>query len=467
MRTARVPASFAAPWLLTLLMMATTACVATSAPRVRACLAPGMSSAPSSGMLRILPSQVPGVAIDSAYWQTGAGTQDIGTWEVLAYSARLRTSRRVRLAELAILYDEQEARPLPDVSVERDMEPGDTRTSVRSLRFRSTLRVGQWSGARSCPRTVRLVPRDRLAFKMMPGLASDSVRESARRALRPGGSPLVVVKEALIGDWDPQRTAIVGAAVNTADTALTDMIIALVVVRGSHPRAASPAQPGDLIEDTLEYRVGRVEPHAWVGFAGGSIAANEIVERVSYPAGRIAGRPIPTLGTVARVSELTWHRRIAEYRDPNAPFTVDTAWYVAGPADGRQVGVPRGELTVVTRWRNMMGTPLYLATCAGMPSSPSSTVVVGIGTTSGHASVLPSEHCAPGGLSMRVEPGVTRIDTLRVSIAGDAAAGQMAVGAMGRFAVKFDVRICPDDPECRIGAPMLSGSAPFRVHTTR
>jgi hypothetical protein len=160
---------------------------------------------------------------------------------------------------------------------------------------------------------------------------------------------------------------------------------------------------------------------------------------------------------------------VAEYRNPDAPFTVDTAWHVPQHADGQRAGVLRDEITVVTRWRNMTPAPLYLATCAGMPSSPSPRIVTGIGLPGGSASVLPSDYCAPGGRSVRVEPGVTRVDTLRVrvSIAGDAAAGPAAVDAMGLFAVEFDVRTCPDDPACRMGAPVLIRSAPFRVHTKR
>src|SRR5690242_10061951 len=89
-----------------------TGCVATSTPRIRACAAGGGSPA-SEGTLRILPSTVPGVEIDSAYWRTGAGTEDIGAWEQLGYRSRLRAHRTVRRNELAIIY-----------------EPGDSATSL-------------------------------------------------------------------------------------------------------------------------------------------------------------------------------------------------------------------------------------------------------------------------------------------------------------------------------------------------
>jgi len=305
-------------WTSAFLVVLMAACVATSAPRVRACTGDG--SAASTGVLRILPSKVPGVEIDSAYWGTNAGAQDLGAWEHLVYYSRLRTLRAVRRSELAIVYEPGSSAMILDADVssvrnQRDGFGGDERvnaelharetmTTARVVDIGTTFRVGKWSAIRYCPSAVQLIARSEVPFLLMPRLASDSVRLDAAQNAASRRSPLVVVKDTVVrAGWDG-RSRIALAAVNVGDTTLTDMIIALVVV--------GPALIGDTsmhgavpaVEDTIEYHIGPVAARGRVGFVGGELRYREnIVERISYSASAVTGRAIAPVGRVRRVSQ--------------------------------------------------------------------------------------------------------------------------------------------------------------------
>lgn len=310
-------------WTSVVPVFLVTACVATSAPRIRACADSG--SPASEGMLRILPSTVPGVEIDSAYWSTSAGTQDIGTWEHLVYYSRLRASRAARRRELAILYEPHTRSAILDAEVASswqgpglissedtlltNLQAGDTTTTAHVIDLSGGFRVGKWSAVRYCPSEVQLVARNEVPFLLMPRLLSDSVRSAAERSDAARRSPLVVVKDTVVPAGWGGRPERVWAAVNIADTTLTDMIVALVVV-GPGSNSAEAVRSGRVVEDTIEYHVGPVSARGRVGFVGGGLGYREVVvERISYPASAVTGRGIPRVGKVGRVSETRTVRR--------------------------------------------------------------------------------------------------------------------------------------------------------------
>jgi hypothetical protein len=303
-------------WTLLALVALPAACVATSAPRIRACS--GGSSAASEGTLRILPSTVAGVEIDSAYWQTSAGTQDIGTWEHLVYYSRLRASRTVRRNELAILYEPNTSSAILDAEVSStwlgpamidsedtlltNLHAGETTTTAHLVQLNSGFRVGKWSAVRYCPSAVQLIARGEVPFLLMPRLASDSARLAAARTPT-RLSPLVVVKDSVLEPCWRGKPAVMWAAINVADTTLADMVVALVVVGPASGSDTALHGAGLAAEDTLEYRVGAVAARGRAGFVGGGLRCGErIVERLAYPATRVAGRAIPPVGEWKRVS---------------------------------------------------------------------------------------------------------------------------------------------------------------------
>jgi hypothetical protein len=302
-------------WTSVLLVFLVHACVATSAPRIRACGA-------SSGALRILPSTVPGAEIDSAYWNTHAGTQDIGVWEQLVYHSRLRVSRGVRRSEFAILYEPGESWATVDADVfsvpipremsgleevrHADLHVVDTTTTTRVVQSSGGFRVGKSSSIRYCPRTVQLVARGDVPFLLMPRLASASVRSTAAQSAEAHRSPLVVVKDTLlrVGGDVLDANALAWAAINVGDTTLTDMVVALVVVGPASVLDPSTHGAARAVEDTIEYHVGPVAARGRVGFVGAELRYGEaIVERISYPAARVTGRVIPPKGEMGRVSQ--------------------------------------------------------------------------------------------------------------------------------------------------------------------
>src|SRR5262249_10944750 len=144
------------------------------------------------------------------------------------------------------------------------------------------------------------------------------------------------------------------AAVNVADTALADMIVALVVVRPIQSRDSSAHGVGQAVEDTIEFHVGPVAARGRVGFVGGELRYQEgIAERVTYPAVSVTGRTIPGLGEMGRVSDA---RAVARERASDRAFdqvrAADALWtdslrYVA--QRGREVtpGVYEYLLTLV------------------------------------------------------------------------------------------------------------------------
>jgi hypothetical protein len=298
------------------LLLVATACVVTPNPVVKACIGVnGYTSAPSTGKLRILPSRVPGVEIDSAYWSVRAGTFDAGAGEDLSYHVTLRSNRIVARHELALVYEA----PNAPVTVDADFyAPNPASTEIKPIVDSAflapgvplevhrivTLSAGMFTGwtsvLRYCPATVRVVPRARIAEILEPRLADSAFR--ARRlaayvSRSPG--PLKIVFDTIV-DSGLGVGIKVGAAVNTADTTLHDVVIAAIVTRQLEVgTAASPQNPNI---DTLEYGVVTIGAHKLVVFSGNPVNAAPLLAWTTYPQSSVKGRRIAGFDDQNRVS---------------------------------------------------------------------------------------------------------------------------------------------------------------------
>jgi hypothetical protein len=475
-------------WTALGLLALGTACVATSTPRIRACAASGGSPA-SEGTLRILPSTVPGVEIDSAYWRTGAGTEDMGAWEQLSYYSRLRASRTVRRNELAIIYEPHDSAMIVDADIaspllgrdvvaamdraHADLHAQDTTTTDRHIRLGGGFRVGKWSAASYCPRAVQLVERNEVPFLLMPRLTSDSVRSAAARIAAARRSPLVVVKDTLLAAGAFGTSVLALAAINVADTTLADMIVALVVVRPVQSRDSSAHGVGQAVEDTIEFHVGPVAARGRMGFVGGELRYPEgIAERLAYPAASVTGRTIPRLGEMGRVSDaraVARERAADNEREQERAADVlrtDSLRYFARLVREVSPGTYEHELTLVVRWRNPMTIPLYLPRCV-MGGAPAYAIVRN--TTHEERSAFTPESACPDGIpALRIGPDSARVDTLHLRMVHAARPDwEQTEGPMaeGMFRLAIEVMTCDDGTTaCRPPRlDRLSRSRPFLV----
>lgn len=285
----------------------TTACVTNETPVVSACRTTDGSGSASSGALTALPSLLGGVTITKAAWRTHASTPDGVPTQYLIYSATLHADRKVEQGEIALIYDAPGAHTVVDNAFFNEgadqfqlsnsaplMDAGAERTVSRMVQLRSSYRIGRASTLQYCPSTVRVVPRSILALELAPGLRTAEGQVALlRRVLGKDVSSLVVVMDTVVSD-SPGSTLLVGAALNTTDSTLTDMVVALVPTR----------TPGTETVDTLEYLVGDVPAHAVVPFAGGWLNDGErIVGRTAYRSTVVKDRPIAGDVHQHRVSE--------------------------------------------------------------------------------------------------------------------------------------------------------------------
>ena len=294
---------------------------------VRACLAPGANaaSAPSRGALRVLPSSVAGVAIDSASWHTAASTEDLGANEFLSFRSTLRSERPVARGELAIVYEIDGQPPLisadflvlsgdgniaslSDTTVV--LKPGVEATYIRSLRVRTGFRITGPSAVSFCPNgAVRLMSRNDLALY----LEHRRARDDARPQPRAGDStttPLIVLADTTV-DVGGFTSLITGVVLNTADTTVHDVVVAAIVdvmVAGQR--------------DTIEYRQSEIPAHASAGFSGTSLHPPERILRwTSYPASAVS-RPIAGAADQYRASYV--RRRLSPRPKTRWPY-IDAA----------------------------------------------------------------------------------------------------------------------------------------------
>lgn len=278
-------------------MTLATACVVTEKPVVQACRAKNDSRpAPSGGELQVLPSEVPGVTITHASWQVGGERTDGAPIEYLDLVTTLRAEHTVPQDEIALVYDA----PGPHAVVDHDLlekgaqsydldrrkpflEAGSQITVLKSRQLRSAYYIGKNSALSYCPRTVRVVPRNALALALAPDLLTREGQAARLRSAK-SGSPLVVIMDSLVN-----HMLVVGAAVNTADTTVRDMVVGLVVSRDTMAHDPDTTRNGD----TLEYRVGDVPPHVVVPFAGGwKRTTEQLLGRVAYHSTDVRGRQI-------------------------------------------------------------------------------------------------------------------------------------------------------------------------------
>jgi hypothetical protein len=288
-------------------------CSAREASVVAGCLTPDGAKAAVGGTLTILPSRLPGAEITQATWRTQRGHADGVVTEYLVLTTTLRANRRIAEDEVALLFDAPGAHAIVDNAIVDEgaeqfqlsrnatfLDSGAARTTVRNVPLRSALVAGTESSLDDCPSTVRLVPRNTLALELVPTLETAEGRSALlRRTVSKNASPLVVVMDTVVADG-LGSTLIVGAAMNTTDSALTDMVVALIPAPVTRPGDSGGAP----VADTLEYLVGTVPPHAVVPFAGGWLnPGDRIVGRTAYRATEIKGRPIAGDAEMHRSSE--------------------------------------------------------------------------------------------------------------------------------------------------------------------
>lgn len=155
------------------------ACVPNPKPRIRPCVAGDTATA--SGPLVIEPSQVPGLTIDSAGWETLAQTFDIGAETIVIFAVRLRTTMPIAIDSALLVYTLRSprgdsvtiladsifgppnytARVVSDIYVPRfhAVMPPDT---VFGAERTNTLESGWMTSSKlraSCPLSVRVIPR--------------------------------------------------------------------------------------------------------------------------------------------------------------------------------------------------------------------------------------------------------------------------------------------------------------------
>lgn len=278
-----------------------SACYVTEKPVVQACRTEGDAGpAPSEGALHVLPSEVSGVALDSASWQVRGGSPDGGPVEYLILSATLRSRRTVPDQEVAVVYDA----PGPHANIdemlfEKNVE-GRTRGPNEPLlvagghitvEMARTVRSGDVIGPHSalsyCPRTARVVPRKALALALAPDLRTPEGQAARLHSAKSTG-PLVVMMDSVLKDGTIDGF-VVGAALNTTDSTLKDMVVGLVVRRDTTVQEGSSRRS----VDTLEYFVGDVAPHAVAPFSAGTLSYDErVIARVAYHSTDVHGRQI-------------------------------------------------------------------------------------------------------------------------------------------------------------------------------
>ncbi|MFL5607835.1 MAG: hypothetical protein ACJ8AD_15395 [Gemmatimonadaceae bacterium] len=312
--------------LSTVLLLTACVSVATHTPGVTACLTSGSpeSNAPSRGALAIIPSQVPGVEIDSATWSTYAETMDLSAVERLTYVAHLRATRDVWVDEVALLYETPGARSTagglddfgdatPRYVYQRGgafLRPGTPRRAMVFVSLQNGSRIGLTSALRYCPRSVRLIPQRDLALHLQPLVAEARQRAWVIEAHSQDTVPLVVVADTLV-ELAYAWSVVTGAALNTTDTTLHHMVVAFVLQKLSN-KYATVSAADSAGRDTLEYYLDSIPPHALVGFAGGQYEYLErVIQRTTYPSSTIRGRPI--------AGYLDKHRSSVAKERPRAP----------------------------------------------------------------------------------------------------------------------------------------------------
>jgi hypothetical protein len=298
-------------------------------PGLRACGGNLLTSSPSEGALRVLPSAVQDVTIDSARWRTYVGPSGLGFRVLLVYTARVLTKRLIPLDSIALIYRAtgtpkgwmaafvengwgwstvvDVALRAPILTAEPNAAPADYRDFAiipagSAILTERDLDIDQGgfvimpsNGANVCPQSVQVVRRQELLRYLLPDEVTPS-RLKARLAARPRAvQPLEVAFDTLLPDG-LLGELVAGVALNTTDSALPPMVAA-IVVDNANPILPSRVEVPDSLRtrDTLEYYLGPIGPREIRTFVGGRRSSSAIVvDRVTYPAASVQGRPVAT-----------------------------------------------------------------------------------------------------------------------------------------------------------------------------
>jgi len=299
--------------LLIIASLCVSACVKTEKPVVQACRTPdGAEPAPSEASFTILPSRDPGVEITRASWRTRGGGDGFVNVENLRLSTSLSATRRVPQNEIVLAYDAPGPHAIVDAALMEEgsdqyhlptrgtpfLDSGGQVTVGLERQLRSSWWIGRNSALTYCPRTVRLAPLSGLALTLAPELETPQ-GQAARLRTSKQTTPLAVIMDTVV-DGGLEGGISVGAALNTTDSTLHDMVVGLVVVSTPDPHRP-PDEDGAHPADTLEYLVGTIAPHALVPFGGGQLTGFErVTRRVVYHPTDVSGRAI--------ADEAVWHR---------------------------------------------------------------------------------------------------------------------------------------------------------------
>lgn len=279
---------------------------------------------PSSGVMRVLPSGVAGVEIDSTGWRTDAHLDGFGTSTVLALAVRIHAERPITSDSLALIYrtnaDEGSARatiidprlgpavysraPAELEAISRaEFDPVRPIAAGSDLRSEYSMNVGGggflsgptvWSAA--CPVSVQLVPHRDLALYLFPGRFSPATVARLADSVRLADATQADANAVVIWDstvaWGFGFTTVIGVVANRGDTPVSDPVAWLSVEHD--PASRAQALPGSAT-DTLEYPLGPIAPHEIAGFAGGQLQFSQRVSgRRVGSAMLVSDRPFAT-----------------------------------------------------------------------------------------------------------------------------------------------------------------------------
>jgi hypothetical protein len=233
--------------------------------------------------------------------------------EILTFSTTIHGDRQISQDEIAVLYDAPGPHVLLDATLLEEgrteynlghsaplLQAGGSKTIRQSREIANASWFSRASALAYCPRTVQVVPLSAVALALMPELRTPAGQAARLARFSAGQTPtLAVVLDTLVEDG-PSGHLMIGAAVNTTDSTLNDMVVGLAFSTDSIlSKRENPAQS----LDTLEYFVGSVAPHHTAPFAGGQLTGDErIVSRVTYHATDVAGRRIAGARELHRAS---------------------------------------------------------------------------------------------------------------------------------------------------------------------
>jgi hypothetical protein len=259
---------------LLVLLIGAAACDYTSHPSPPDC------KGQSAGTLEALPSDIAGIALDSARWHTEElGFVGLGAVNSHIYfEGRITSDREVPLSGLAVLVEGRRdttkvLQSIVDYFIDDKRQPmfeqyaSEGIVLHRILPGRAvpffvgrSLLAHEADPLRGCPSSARLIELANLANHL--GLTARIARDTAAllASHHAVGNPLVVLIDTVvdIGVW----ATIAGVAVNTTDRTLKDAAVWIAI----DTAASDPVGP-----DTLSFPVGDVPPHALVSFGGGSV----------------------------------------------------------------------------------------------------------------------------------------------------------------------------------------------------